>query len=159
MLLAARELGVPMIIGSSGDTGSNSRVDMYVRIIKELAVKHALPSFRVGYFYSEVSKDHIRSRMRRGDVVEGLDGRRPLTEDELDETSRIVAMAAAHPYVKLLQQRADVIIGGRSSDSCRFRRTGASAWVSRKSGVLPWQGARVRVVLRRTVWRKGNRTG
>ena len=120
MLLAARELGVPMIIGSSGDTGSNSRVDMYVRIINELAAKLSLPQFRVGYFYSEVSKEHIRSCMRRGDVVEGLDGRSPLTESELDATSRIVAMAAAHPYVKLLQQGAEVIIGGRSSDSAIF---------------------------------------
>jgi hypothetical protein len=30
MLLASRELGVPMIIGSAGDTGANSRVDLYV---------------------------------------------------------------------------------------------------------------------------------
>jgi hypothetical protein len=34
MLLAARRLGVPMVIGSAGDTGSNSRVDLYVRIIQ-----------------------------------------------------------------------------------------------------------------------------
>src|SRR5271165_689815 len=34
MLLAARKLGVPMMIGSSGDTGSNSRVDLYLGIIK-----------------------------------------------------------------------------------------------------------------------------
>ena len=52
MLLASRELGVPMIIGSSGDTASNSRVDLYVRIIQELASKHALRRFNVGYFYS-----------------------------------------------------------------------------------------------------------
>ena len=31
MLLASRELRVPMIIGSAGDTGANSRVDLYVR--------------------------------------------------------------------------------------------------------------------------------
>jgi hypothetical protein len=36
MLLASRKLGVPMIIGSAGDTGSNSRVDLYVGIIREL---------------------------------------------------------------------------------------------------------------------------
>src|SRR5690554_8169893 len=36
MLLASREQGVPMIIGSAGDTGTNSRVDMYVGFIKEL---------------------------------------------------------------------------------------------------------------------------
>src|SRR4029079_236003 len=42
MLLASRRLGVPMIIGSAGDTGANSRVDMYVAIIQELAQKHRL---------------------------------------------------------------------------------------------------------------------
>ena len=43
MLLASRKLGVPMIIGSSGDTGANSRVDLYVGIIKDLV---AQPSSR-----------------------------------------------------------------------------------------------------------------
>ena len=120
MLLAACELGVPMIIGSSGDTGSNSRVDLYVRIIRELAAKHRLRPFKLGYFYSEVDKDYLRRRMRAGETVAGLDGREALTETELDATERIVAMAGVHPFIDLLQQGADVIIGGRSSDSCVF---------------------------------------
>src|SRR5438477_532030 len=56
MLLASRQLGVPMIIGSSGDTGSNSRVDLFVQIIKDLSAKHRLARFNVGHFYSEVDK-------------------------------------------------------------------------------------------------------
>src|SRR4029453_5854678 len=111
MLLAARRLGVPMIIGSSGDTGSNSRVDLYVRIVKELAQRHGLARFRVGYFYSAVDKELVRRRMRAGETVAGLDGRHALTETELDATERIVAMAGVHPFIALLQQDADVIIG------------------------------------------------
>ena len=38
MLLASRQLGVPMIIGSSGDTGSNSRVDLYVTGVQTCAL-------------------------------------------------------------------------------------------------------------------------
>ena len=120
MLLASRRLDVPMIIGSSGDTGSNSRVDLYVSIIKDLAKKHRLAPFKLGYFYSEVDKAHVRSRIRAGDAVQGLDGRAPLTEAELDRTERIVAMAGVHPFIELLRQGADVVIGGRSSDSCVF---------------------------------------
>src|SRR5437879_3903247 len=120
MLLASRELGVPMIIGSSGDTGSNSRVDLFVRIIKELAAKHGLKRFKLGYFYSEVDKENLRQRMRAGEIVQGLDAHGALTESELDATERIVAMAGVHPYLELLKQGADVIIGGRSSDSCVF---------------------------------------
>ncbi|MBK8742285.1 MAG: acyclic terpene utilization AtuA family protein [Betaproteobacteria bacterium] len=120
MLLAARELGVPMIIGSAGDTGANSRVDLFVKIIRELAAKHRLPRFKLGYFYSEVGREDLRRRMRGGETVVGLEGYAALTEAELDATGRIVAMAGVHPFIALLEQGADVIIGGRSSDSCVF---------------------------------------
>ena len=120
MLVASRKLGVPMIIGSSGDTGSNSRVDLYVRIIQELAIKHQMPAFRIGYFYSEVDKAWLKQQMTQGETIEGLDGYAALTEAELDATERVVAMAGVHPFVELLRQGADVIIGGRSSDAALF---------------------------------------
>lgn len=120
MLLAARARGVPMIIGSAGDTGTNSRVDLYVGIIRELARKHGLAKFKLGWFYSEVDREMLRGKIRAGDAIEGLEGRAALSEAELDATSRIVAMAGVHPFRALLEQGADVIIGGRSSDSAIF---------------------------------------
>ena len=120
MLLAARAHGVPMIIGSAGDTGSNSRVDLYVRIIKDLARQHGLKPFRIGYFYSEVDPEFVRAKMRAGAAVAGLDGYADLVEAELDATDRIVAVAGVQPYLRLLEAGADVIIGGRSSDAAVF---------------------------------------
>jgi hypothetical protein len=120
MLLASRRLGVPMIIGSAGDTGANSRVDLYVGIIQDLAKKHGLKKFKLGYFYSEVDKGWLRTEMRNGNTVQGLDGYADLTESELDATDRIVAMAGVHPFIELLRQGADVVIGGRSSDAAVF---------------------------------------
>jgi hypothetical protein len=120
MLVGARKLGVPMLIGSAGDTGTNSRVDRYVGIVRELAERHGIPRFKLGYFYSEVPKPYVRSKLATGDAVKGLDGRADLTLDELEATDRIVAVAGIHPYVKLLDMGADVIIGGRSSDCAIF---------------------------------------
>ena len=120
MLLAARRLGVPMIIGSAGDTGSNSRVDLFVAMIRDIAAKHRLPKFRLGYFYSEIAAEELRRRMLAGEAVEGLDGRAPLDLATLEATSHIVAVAGVHPYIKLLDAGADVIIGGRSSDCAIF---------------------------------------
>lgn len=120
MLLASREQGVPMIIGSSGDTGTNSRVDMYVKFIQDLAKKHKLKKFKLVYFYSEVDKEYLRNKMKSGEVIEGLDSRSDLTLEELEKTNRIVAVAGVHPFVKALEMGADVIIGGRSSDACVF---------------------------------------
>jgi hypothetical protein len=120
MLLASRRLGVPMIIGSAGDTGTNSRVDLFVGIIRDLARKHGLPKFRLGYFYSEVGRDLLRGRLETGDAITGLDGRAPLDRVTLDATDCVVAVAGVQPYIKLLDQGADVIIGGRSSDCAIF---------------------------------------
>ncbi len=119
MLLGARRQGVPMIIGSAGDTGTNSRVDRFVTILRELAAKHSLPKFKVGYFYSEVPAALVADRMQQ-DRIAGLDGRADLTEAELAATERIVAVAGVHPFMKLLEMGADVIIGGRSSDCAIF---------------------------------------
>jgi hypothetical protein len=52
--------------------------------------------------------------------ITGLDGRPALTEEDLDETDRVVAVAGVHPFVALLDQGADVIIGGRCSDAAIF---------------------------------------
>ena len=120
MLLASQHLGVPMIVGSAGDTGSNSRVDLFVGIIQDLARKHRLGQFRIGYFYSEVCKDALRRRIVAGETVAGLDGRPPLDLATLNATERVVAMAGIHPYIKLLDEGADVIVGGRSSDCAIF---------------------------------------
>jgi len=120
MLLAAREQGVPMIVGSSGDTGTNSRVDLYVDIIRELAKKHNMKKFKLAYFYSEVDKEYLKRKMEQGAKIEGLDGRADLTVEELNRTDRVVAVAGVHPFIKALEMGADVIIGGRSSDCAIF---------------------------------------
>jgi hypothetical protein len=120
MLRASRQLGIPMVIGSAGDTGTNSRVDLYVGIIKKLAEKHKIPKFKLGYFYSDVTKDYLKAKMAAGQSIQGLDGRPDLTLEELEATDKIVAMAGVHPYIKLLDMGADVIMGGRSSDCVIF---------------------------------------
>jgi len=60
-----------MLIGSAGDTGSNSRVDLYVKLIKELAAKHKLPKFKLGFFYSDVTKDYLKAKMAAGQTIRG----------------------------------------------------------------------------------------
>src|SRR5262249_9475831 len=120
MLVASRRIGVPMIIGSAGDTGTDSRVDLFLGMIPGLARKHRLAPVRLRWDYSHVGQERLGAAPPPGEAIEGLDGRKPLTENELDATDHIVAMAGIHPYVALLEQGADVIIGGRSSDCAVF---------------------------------------
>src|SRR5215831_17059055 len=57
MLLAARRLGVPMIVGSASDTGTDRGVGQYAAIIRELAAQHRLAPFTLATICSEVSRD------------------------------------------------------------------------------------------------------
>ena len=120
MLVACRRQGVPMIIGSAADTGTDRGVDRYVRIIREAALRHGLPPFRLAYIYAEVSRDEIRRRLRAGVPCEGLDGRPDLTEADLDRTDRIVAVMGHDPIVRALEAGAQVVICGRSCDPAIF---------------------------------------
>ena len=58
--------------------------------------------------------------MAAGEAIRELDRRPDLSREDLEATDRIVAMAGIHPYIKLLDLGADVIIGGRSSDCVIF---------------------------------------
>ena len=116
LLVNSRKQGVPFLLGSAGDSGSNSQVDKFVKWVKELAEEHRIPKFKLGYFYSEVSKEYLKQKIGDGKVIEGLAGFSPLTGDEIDKTTRIVGVAGIHPFIELLDMGADVIIGGRCGD-------------------------------------------
>ena len=115
-LTESRRAGIPLVIGSAGDTGTNRGVDEFVGIMKELAREHKIPKFRIGYFYSEVPKEYLKKKLRAGKVLAGLGGFPDLTEEELDKATRVVAVAGSDPFRKLLAEGADVIIGGRCGD-------------------------------------------
>src|SRR3954466_7828031 len=83
-LTASRKKGIPLVIGSAGDTGSNRGVDEVVQIIKELAQEHRIPRFRIGYFYSEVPKEFLNRKLASGSKLAGLGGFPDLTADEID---------------------------------------------------------------------------
>ena len=121
MLLGARRLGVPMI-------DRLGRRHRHQQPRRSLCRHHPRARQRSTACRSSSSAISIRkSRTRhwcaqrmRTSAVRGLDGRPDLTEAELDATDRIVAVAGVHPYIKLLDMGADVIIGGRSSDCAIF---------------------------------------
>jgi len=120
MLLAARRLGVPMIVGSASDAGTDRGVHQYAEIIRELARRHGLASFNLATIFSEVSRDEVARRLRSGVRVEGLDGRADLTQEVLARTDRLVAVMGVEPIIQALDQGADVVVAGRAGDSCLF---------------------------------------
>jgi hypothetical protein len=120
MLLAARRLGIPLVLGSASDTGTDRGVDQYVRLVRDIAAQHGLAPFRVAAVYSEIPVDEIRRRFTDGAVLRGLNGRPDADAATLDRTDRIVAVMGAEPIRDALTAGAEVVIAGRSSDCAIF---------------------------------------
>lgn len=120
MLVGARRLGVPMIVGSASDTGTNSGVDRYVGMVERIAARHGLSPFKLAAIYSEIDVATVRQWVADGRRVEGLNGRADATVDDLDRTERIVGLMGPEPIMAALSDGADVIIAGRASDPCIF---------------------------------------
>ncbi len=120
MLLQARRLGVPMIVGSASDTGTDRGVDQFVEIIRDVAAEHGLAPFRLAAIYSEQPVAEMQRRLAAGARIEGLDGRPDADAATLARTSRIVAVMNAEPIRAALEAGADVVVAGRSSDCALF---------------------------------------
>ncbi len=117
---ASRRLGVPMIIGSASDTGTDRGVRDFAAIIRELARKHRLTGFRMATIYSGQDIGALKRRVQAGAWTRGLDGRDPLTVADLERTDNAVAVMGVEPILKALDEGADVIIAGRACDPALF---------------------------------------
>lgn len=119
-LLGARELGVPLVIGSAADTGTDRGVDRYVAILRELAEEHGLAPFTVAAIHSEVDPARLGRHLQDGGTLVGLGGRADADADAVDRTDRAVAVMGVEPIRAALEAGADVVVCGRSSDSAIF---------------------------------------
>jgi hypothetical protein len=117
-LVESRKRGIPLIIGSAGDSGSNHGVDETVRQLREIAERHRIPRFRLGWFHSEVPGQAVAARILAGERLPGLGGFPNLTAEEALAATRIVAVAGVEPFIALLDAGCDVIVGGRCGDVC-----------------------------------------
>lgn len=120
LLVEARRARVPLIVGSASDTGTRAGVDRFARMLQEIAARHRLEPFTLACIYADVPLDELRRRLAAGERMAGLDGRGDLTLADVDRTSRAVAVMGVEPILRALEQGADVIVCGRSSDVAIF---------------------------------------
>lgn len=120
MLTAARRLGVPMIVGSASDTGTDRGVDQFSALIREIAAQHGLAPFRMATIHAEQTREAMTARLASGVPITGLDGRADADASLLARTDRIVAVMGAEPIAAALKDGAEVVIAGRASDCALF---------------------------------------
>ncbi len=118
MVRGARELGVPLVVGSAGGPGAGPNVDRLRDVLAGIAAKAGI-RLRVALIYADQSREDVVAAVRAG-RVRGLGPVPALTVDDVRSTDRIVAMMGAGPYQEALSHGADVVVAGRSTDPAIF---------------------------------------
>ena len=118
MIPAALEANIPVIIGTAGGCGGRPHVEFNLDIIKEIAKEKNL-TFKIAVIQSEFEKDYIKQNLRDGNI-EPLFPAKQITEQDIDDTVRIVAQMGEEPFIKALEEGANVILAGRSYDPSVF---------------------------------------
>ena len=88
MLLGARRLNVPLMVGSVGTAGGDVHLDWCYDILKEIAATEGL-SFKLALIHAEQEKDYLKKRLREG-RIKPLSPAPEFNESVIDRSAHIV---------------------------------------------------------------------
>lgn len=139
LLVAAQaKWKVPLLIGSCGTSGCDMAVDWTRDIVLELCKELGLKP-TIAVVYSEQDRAVIADRLAQGRI-------RPLAPlGDLDEATiqsceHIVALMGPEPYIAALEAGADIVLGGRTTDTAVI----AAVPIMRGAGLGPaWHAGKI----------------
>ena len=138
LLTRAIPVGIPVIVGSAGTSGTDSGVDWVAGIVETIAAEEGL-TVRIARIYSELDVATIH-RLHDEGRVDPLAPLGPITHDLIDRCEHIVGVLGAEPFIAALDAGATVIVAGRATD------TAVIAAAALRRGCPPgpsWHGAKM----------------
>jgi hypothetical protein len=118
MLLGARRLKIPLLIGSAGTGGNDIQLELAHGLMREIAAAEGL-SFRLALIHAEQDKGYLRKRFRE-ERIKPLAPAPHFDEATIDRSEHIVGMMGAEPFQRALEAGASVVLAGRASDTAIF---------------------------------------
>jgi hypothetical protein len=106
---------IPLLIGTCGTSGTDAGVDWTRDIAVEVARDLGITP-KIACLYSEQSAADLVSKNRQGKITP-LPPLGPVTDEVLESCEHIVALMGAEPYMAALEAGADIVLGGRTTDT------------------------------------------
>jgi hypothetical protein len=106
---------IPLLIGSCGTSGCDMALDWMRDIALEVAREQGLAP-RIALLYSEQSPQRMTAKAREGKVAPLA----PFTDVDaslFEQCDHIVALMGPEPYIAALKGGADIVLGGRTTDT------------------------------------------
>ena len=114
----ALEQKAPFIIGTAGGAGSKRHVEWLREIILEIASEQGL-HFTLGTVLSDVTKEYVCKKLESGKII-NMSDEMPLTKENVEQSTTVVSQIGIAPILKLLEEKADVILCGRACDTAIY---------------------------------------
>lgn len=138
LMKAQAEAGIPLMIGSCGQAGGDLGLNWTADIAMEIAREHGLRP-RIAVLHCEQDKTAIKAKNAAG-RIRPLPPLGPLADETINACDHIVAAMGPEPYIAALEAGADIILGGRTTDTAVL-----SAYALMKGGHAggAWHAAKV----------------
>jgi hypothetical protein len=118
VILAARRLDIPLVIGSAGSAGAAPHLTQTLEMVRDIARQEGL-HFRLGVLRGDIDKQIVKEAVAARSVV-GIDHMPDLTDQETDAATHIVGQMGMEAVQRALEADVDVVIAGRSCDTAIF---------------------------------------
>lgn len=115
LMKAAAQARIPLIVGSCGQAGGDANVDWTKQIALEVAAELDLKP-RIAVLYCEQSKEMLKAKNAAGNIS-ALPPLGTLDNATIDACDHIVAVMGPEPYIAALNAGADIVLGGRTTDT------------------------------------------
>jgi hypothetical protein len=112
---AAMKAKIPFLVGTCGTCGTDSTVEKYAEIVEEIFKKEGFKG-RIAKVYSQQDPEMLKRKWDEG-KIHPLEGAPEITKEVFDECSNIVALMGAEPLIEALNNGADVVLCGRTTDA------------------------------------------
>jgi hypothetical protein len=138
LMAASHEARIPLLVGSCGTSGADAVVDWTAEIAQEVARELGIGP-KIACLYSEQDPEALVKRNHEG-LISPLSPLGPVDDESLRSCDHIVALMGPEPYIRALESGADVVLGGRTTDTAVI----AAVPLMRGKGRGPaWHAAKV----------------
>jgi len=117
VLPLALNAGAPLVVGTSGGSGSEKHLHWLRDIVLEIAKEEKL-HFSMALIYTDVAKEAVLEKYDAGKIREL--GPLPLSRQDIEDSNCIVSQIGAEPFMEALQSGAQVVLAGRACDTAIY---------------------------------------
>lgn len=115
LMIAREKAGIPLLIGSCGTSGADDALYWTRDIALEVARENGLKP-RIAVISSEQPQALMKAKNAAG-KIRPLPPSDPLDDATLEACDHIVALLGPEPYIEALKAGADIVLGGRTTDT------------------------------------------